>query len=175
MNALQDSLTGGVQVGRSFFTYPARPIDLGDFYELWTGLFQSTILGSRPYINVDIAHKAFPSSLALIDIANRMGDRYDMFLDRHLRGLRILYALPGNDASKKGYKYNALGDIPAKEKFKVDDRDTNVLDYFRTKNIQLRNPNYRCIRVGNAVRSISLPMEFCSVAPGQVKQISLHL
>lgn len=171
-----------MQVGRSFFTYPSQRIDLGDCYELWTGLFQSTILGSRPYINVDIAHKAFPTAMTLLDVVDflmngrgSLQNELDRFvegsLDRHLKGLRIIYAPPGGDASKKAYKYSKLGQTPDREMFTVDNQKKSVLSYFQSKGIQLKYPKMKCVQVGNAVRSISLPMEFCSVAPGQV---SLH-
>lgn len=173
-----------MQVGRSFFTYPTQYNDLGDFYELWTGLFQSTILGSRPYVNVDIAHKAFPSGMDLLKIVdtlcanNRAGGlnmeldrRVEGDLDRHLKGLRIIYAPPGGDASRKSYKYSRLGLIPEREMFTVDGQQKSVLNYFQSKGITLRYPKLKCVKVGNAVRSISLPMEYCSVAGGQV---SLH-
>lgn len=107
----------GVQCGRSFYTAPVQPYSLGDNYELWTGLFQSTILGARPYLNVDIAHKAFPSPMNVIEIIKsfRNGDtsraldnRTAEELRTHLKGLRITYATPGQAASTKCYKFMDL-------------------------------------------------------------------
>lgn len=183
MMDFQDALTNGVQVGRSFFTYPDRPLDLGDFYDMWTGLFQSTILGRIPYINVDVAHKAFPSPMHLLDIVRgingnlRIADgnlntplrpNVAAILERHLRGLRIIYELPGQDASIKGYKFMGLCETPDRELFESDGRRISVLAYFQSRSRPIRFPLLPCIKVGNAVRNISLPMEFCRVPPGQV-------
>lgn len=180
---LQDALSNGVQVGRSFFTYPSRPLDLGDFYDLWTGLFQSTIIGSRPYINVDVAHKAFPAPMHLMDIVQGIYKNLRItdanvhtplrpnaanILERHLRGLRIIYEMPGQGASTKGYKFMALGQTPDKEKFESDGQLVSVLQYFQSKTHPIRFANLPCLKVGNALRNIALPMEFCRIPPGQV-------
>lgn len=182
-------MTNGVQVGRSFFPRPAgRPKDLGDFYELWTGLFQSTILGRIPYVNVDVAHKAFPTPLSLIEIMGQLlkqssnpdnryrnpnaGSLSDQ-LQKHLKGLRIVYKMPERDGviSYKSYKFLALGQPPASEYFPVDGQRTSVLDYFANKGVQLRHPEYPCMKVGSAVNSIALPPEFCHVPAGQVSSL----
>ncbi|PNF14863.1 hypothetical protein B7P43_G05156, partial [Cryptotermes secundus] len=57
------------QVGRSFFTPPRDQIlDLGDGLELWYGFFQSAILGWKPFVNIDVAHKGFPKAKNVVDI-----------------------------------------------------------------------------------------------------------
>lgn len=170
-------------MGRSFFPPPRDFYDLGDFYELWLGLFQSTVLGRVPYVNVDVAHKAFPTAMKLTAIVaglyqNTRGARGDLNtqLDRyveqnlvcHLRGLRILYEVSGQAASKKSYKFLKLSVPPAREEFMQEDRKTTVAAYFQSKGIRLQYPNLPCVRVGNDVRKIALPMEFCSIPPGQV-------
>lgn len=159
---------------------------MGDYYDLWTGLFQSALLGRIPYINVDIAHKAFPASMHVLDIAEGMmrnsrngGDlrspmdqHVENSLDKHLKGLRILYKVKGQEASAKSYKYSKLG-LPAnKLKFKMaNGREITVEQYFQNeKKIRLQFPHLPCITVGNAVKSVSLPMEFCSIPPGQVSK-----
>lgn len=59
-----------VRVGRSYFTPPDRNriISLGDGVELWHGFYQSAILGWKPYLNVDVAHKGFPSEMVVLDL-----------------------------------------------------------------------------------------------------------
>lgn len=43
-----------LQVGRSFFSPPqGRTVDLGNGLELWVGMFQSAIVGWKPFLNVD--------------------------------------------------------------------------------------------------------------------------
>lgn len=158
---------------------------MGDFYELWTGLFQSTILGRIPYVNVDVAHKAFPAPVHLLDVAHgllRGGDfnaplhpNIAMQLKKHLQGLRIIYDMTGQDASTKGYKFMALGETPDKEIFESNDRRISVLQYFQSKNCPLRFSKLQCIKVGNAVRNITLPMEFCRIPGGQVNIVILRI
>jgi len=43
-----------VPVGRSFFTPPrGEVVQLGDGLEMWYGIFQSAILGWKPFVNID--------------------------------------------------------------------------------------------------------------------------
>jgi len=45
---------GFVPVGRSFFTPPRGDVvQLGDGLEMWYGIFQSAILGWKPFVNID--------------------------------------------------------------------------------------------------------------------------
>ncbi|XP_014218616.1 protein argonaute-4 isoform X2 [Copidosoma floridanum] len=58
-----------ITVGRSFFRPPqGQPVYLGSGMDLWVGLFQSAVLGWKPFLNVDVAHKAFPKSQNVIDL-----------------------------------------------------------------------------------------------------------
>lgn len=170
-------------MGRSFFLSPTRQINLGDHYELWLGLFQSTVLGSVPYVNVDIAHKAFPMRIDLVPLLQQIGssqtrggqidlrrevDRRVLdALHTHLKGLRIGYRQPGVNALKS-YKYTELGRPANTNMFTNEGRQVSVSDYFRDKGHPLQFPNLPCLNVGSSVRSISLPMEFCFVIGGQV-------
>lgn len=107
----QRLLNVGVPDKRSFFL-PAtgRREYLGDFYELWLGLFQSVVLGNIPLLNVDVNHKAFPKRYnSLIDMfpdmqqdmrmnidPNQPLDRFVVqALQKHLGGLEICYRGPG--------------------------------------------------------------------------------
>lgn len=187
----QDALSNGVQVGRSFFPFPVRQSEyLGDFYDLWRGLFQSTILGRIPYVNVDIANKAFPTPMNVINIVdelykqnrNARGDRRSPLdrgiadqLHRHMRGLRIIYDMPGNQASAKSYKYLQLGEMPSREFFTNNDgARISVLDHMRQRNFTIQYENLPCIQVGNMVKKVSLPMEFCRIPPGQVSLLLIY-
>lgn len=58
-----------IQVGRSFFTPPKNKIlPLGDGMEMYYGFYQSAIVGWKPFLNVDVAHKAFPQAMRVIDL-----------------------------------------------------------------------------------------------------------
>lgn len=165
-----------VTVGRSFFLPPSPKVDLGDGYELWHGLFQSAILGDRAYLNVDVAHKGFPSEVSIIDIIK--GFRYDNNPDREmsessirnlterLKGLNIIYQLPSTGRSL--YRFNGLKGSSRTQTFFMEDKtEMTVEKYFATKNIKLKYPLLPCVWVGNRVRNIYLPSEFCKIQEGQ--------
>lgn len=170
----------GVSVGRSFYQplmQNNRRVDLGDYYDLWTGLFQSTVLGSIPYLNVDIAHKAFPSPVKMLDMLRDMridpargcDDRALMALKETMRGLRIRCERPNAPDSAKNFKFLDFGETAARYKFKNDDgKMMTVQEYFQAKhNVRLQFPNLPCVRAAPADRNIYLPMEFCSIADNQ--------
>lgn len=178
----------GVGVGRAFYKpliENNRPYDLGDDFDLWTGLFQSTILGSRPYLNVDIAHKAFPRPVPLLDLLaskrcdpNRGIDPRTMEgLRSHLKGLRISYAVPNHPKTLKSYKFNDFRDPPSQHKFKNDkDKMVTITEYMQTTyNVKLKFPNLPSIWVGAPDRKIYLPLEFCSIAANQVGFLLKHI
>lgn len=158
---------------------PSRKFDLGDNYELWTGLYQATVLGSRPYLNVDVAHKAFPSQDNVIDILANMRNvdlkrplqqQTQYALQSHLNGLMINYATPGNDASRRSYKF--LGFNPDARTFKFksdqDNKQYTIVDYFRSRGVNIQYPFLPTLKLGNSVKNITVPMEFCSIAGNQV-------
>lgn len=142
------------------------------------GIFQSTVLGSKPYLNVDVSHKAFPAPISILEIVktnrldpNReMQDRDKYPIRTHLKGLNIVYKLPKSPGFET-YKFNDLKESARRLMFKCDDtqRQMSIEEYFKQKKgITLQYPNLPCLWVGSTVRNICLPMEFCSVAPGQV-------
>lgn len=158
---------------------PSNRIDLGDNYELWTGLYQSAVLGSRPYLNVDIAHKAFPSRMPILDILAKMRgvdlkrklDRgVEIALQSHLKGLSIDYKLPAQEASCRTYKFMSIGAIPKQVKFRNDQdkKEYTVESYLLSRGVQIRFPNLPTLKLGNSVKNITVPMEFCSIAGCQV-------
>ncbi|XP_073837343.1 protein argonaute-2-like isoform X3 [Musca autumnalis] len=167
----------GIRVGRSFFCKPSNPFDLEDGYEAWTGLFQAAILGEQPFLNVDISHKSFPRECTLLDylynqripLDQPLGNYEYRDVERYLRGIDIVYKPPASFGSfDKKYKVLGIGDPASRLKFKNDDgAEMTVAAYFASKGYQLKYPNLNCLKVGSTVRSISLPMELCSIAEGQ--------
>ncbi|XP_069693993.1 protein argonaute-2-like isoform X2 [Periplaneta americana] len=170
-----------VPVGRSFFTPPqGHVVKLGDGLELWYGIFQSAILGWKPFLNVDVAHKGFPTSQncvdALLDICRvnpqeELRPREIEDFQKYIRGLKIEYMLPNNPSSKRTYKVNRVVQSPQRQRFELDNgQQTTVLEYFRTvKRVPLRYPNLPCLHVGspNRPKPIFVPLEFCTVVKGQ--------
>lgn len=172
-------LKRGVSGGRSFFLPPeGRREYLGDFYELWLGLFQSVVLGNVPLLNVDVNHKAFPKRYnSLVDMfpdmerdlrlsinPNQPLDRNVLFaLERHLSGLDICYN------GMQVQKFQSVADTPDRERF-TDDKgqQKTIAQYFKDTNRTIRYPSLPCIKIGNTVRSITVPMELCSIPDTQV-------
>lgn len=157
---------------------PSRQIDLGDNYELWTGLYQATVLGSIPYLNVDIAHKAFPSTLQVIDMLSnmrvdlrkRLDPRTERDLLSHLKGLMINYKMPSNEASCRTFKFLSLSADSRTVKFRSDqdNKEYNLVNYFQSRGVTIQYPNLQTLKLGNAIKNITVPMEFCSIAGYQV-------
>ena len=129
------------------------------------------------YLNVDILHKAFPSSMPLLDFVSSLTrdgriprdlDGRQMFsLESHLKMLSIGYRLSPNDPVKT-YGFNRLIK-PNEATFKDENNRTmTVADYFRMKKgINLRYPNMPYLWVGSRNKNIYLPLEFCEIPAGQ--------
>ncbi|XP_031627620.1 protein argonaute-2 [Contarinia nasturtii] len=174
----QAHLKSGVVGGRSFYLPPPNRIYLGDFYELWLGLFQSMVLGKTPFLNVDVNHKAFPKRYAsLLDLLKDMDKNvnlnreldYDakMMLKRHLSGLELYYNKP-NDKPMI-FKFMEIVDPPAKNVFTTEDgQQKTILQYFQETNRRIQFPNLNCIRLGSHIKSIKVPIEFCSISDSQM-------
>ncbi|CRK93503.1 CLUMA_CG007039, isoform A [Clunio marinus] len=177
-NSLINS-NGATQAGRTFYFAQSRPLLLGNGLELWLGLFQSAVLGRDAlYLNVDVAHKAFPSSMLLIDLIrsfdrNNQLPRY--FDDRLIRQLTEFLKMlsvgyrPNRNQPGKTYGFNALKGPANRETF-VDESGIKmtVEQYFRMKKgIKLQFPDFPVLWVGSRVRNICLPMEFCEIPAGQ--------
>uniref|UniRef100_A0A1A9VF83 Uncharacterized protein n=1 Tax=Glossina austeni TaxID=7395 RepID=A0A1A9VF83_GLOAU len=169
----------GIRVGRSFYRKPAEFYDLGDGYEMYTGIYQAAILGEVPLLNVDISHKSFPKTQSIIQYlkecgidTNRTIEDYRMkkTILQFLKGIDVVYAPPASfGALPKKKKVLDIGDAPAKTFFTLDDgTKMNVKDYFASKGCILQYPYLNCITSGSTTKKIALPMEFCSVAEDQV-------
>lgn len=163
---------------------------MGNFCDLRLGLFQSMVLGERPFLNVDVSHKAFPTQYnSLTDLLRQMADelsnpgrnqffRIDLHqpledkvgqkLKAHLSGLEVCY---NSDATKRIYKFIDLGQTPAQEMF-VPQGGTvrkSVWQYFKEIGRKITYPEMPCIKLGSRTNPIAVPMEFCSIFGNQVR------
>lgn len=174
---------GFVPVGRSFFTPPrGEVVQLGDGLEMWYGIFQSAILGWKPFVNIDVAHKGFPKAQNVVDAMYeicgppRDGPEFNLHqkedFARFIRGLKVEYMLPNNPSSKRTYRVNQLVDCPARLRFQLENNQkVTVQDYFlHKKNVTLKCPYFPCLHVGSMKREtpIYLPSELCWVVKSQV-------
>ncbi|XP_055589001.1 protein argonaute-2 [Uranotaenia lowii] len=165
-----------VKFKRSVYMIPKQPEDVGSNHELWYGLFQSAILGSVPYLNIDVSHKAFPSGGEILKILsdltriNNLNEPLQQWaeqeLNNYLKGMEIMYH--GPDGVQKLYKFNGLRGPANQQKFKNQDgMEMTVAQYFQQRGKPLRYPNLPVMHVGSSVRNVMLPMELCTVPRGQ--------
>lgn len=153
--------------------------------EMYHGFYQSAIRGWKPLLNVDVAHKAFPKNINVVDAlaqllsgrqevrpeSLRQLDRYqEETLAKYIKTLRVTYEIPGQPGSKKNYRVNGLGGPASKTTFVNNGETMTILQYFaKMKNYRLRCPDLPTLWVGNAQRpdKILLPMECCVILEGQ--------
>lgn len=165
----------GIAVKQTFYSPPDRSMDLSVFSELYTGLFQSVVLGSKIFLNVDIVHKAFTKEVSIINVIKQVINPNESLkfyqineLNENLQDLTLIYELPGNIA--RTYKFfRFIKETPSEKQFKMEDgRTITIQKYFQTiKGLNLRFPNLPCIEIGSSIRTIFVPAEFCRVAGGQ--------
>lgn len=175
----QEHLRNGVVGGRSFFLPPENREYLGDCYELWLGLFQSMVLGDVPFLNVDVNHKAFPKRYpSLIELLRDMEREFDpargldQFLEnalrRHLAGLEIRYNKPNDMAMI--YKFMDIVGPPGNVRFTLENgQQKTILQYFKDTGRTIRYEKLPCIKLGNTIKNITVPMELCAIPDTQVR------
>jgi eukaryotic translation initiation factor 2C len=180
-----------VQVGRSFFNPPKdRAVELGGGLELWYGFYQSAVLGWKPFVNIDVAHKGFPSARNVVDIIldvcrlrhedlqKGLTERQKADFLNYIRGLKIDYMLKNIPTSKRTYKVNDITKSAVEQFFELDDKQLiSVAEYYaRQKKITLSYPHLPCLHVGsmNRLNPIYVPAELCSVTKGQVTNRTMN-
>lgn len=171
-----------IPAGRSFFTKPRNEIlRLGDGMEMYYGFYQSAVLGWKPFLNVDVAHKAFPISQQVtavirelydLDEASLQRPQVDWYkLENFIKTLKVRYEIPNQPTSRKVYRVNGLGRSPLDEVFTPEGKQPiKIVDYFKIdKRFNLRYPSLPCLWVGNRERKprILLPAELCFIVEGQ--------
>ncbi|XP_076684967.1 argonaute 2 isoform X5 [Andrena cerasifolii] len=181
-----------IPVGRSLFQQPepGRVVSLSNGLDLWVGVFQSAVVGWRTYLNIDVAHKGFPTPQSVMNLMRELCQnprsntesrlspdevKYNSAkIMKFLKGLKIQYEIPGQPNTKRTYRVNELVDCPRKNKFSLDNGTlSTVEDYFsQTKKYRLQFPDLPCLWVGSRTnqKKIHLPVELCTIVAGQVTQ-----
>lgn len=67
-----------IRIGRSFFSPPKTDYALGDGCVLYRGFSQSAVLRWKPFVNVDVANKAFTVSTNIVDLLKEMFPKSDL-------------------------------------------------------------------------------------------------
>nr|XP_026484149.1 protein argonaute-2-like isoform X1 [Vanessa tameamea] len=178
----QGTLENYVKVGRQYFMRPKNPIDLFYGMEMWTGLFQSAIFTSRAFINIDVAHKAFPRYQSLIEALIkdfRLDPKKPLnqqrgvdYFEQFIKGLRVVARIGGGEKIRE-YICNGLVDPANRLTFPLNDpaeqgKTVTVEKYFEIdKKYRLRYPYLNCMWVGPKDKNIYYPMELLHISFGQ--------
>ncbi|KAJ8673621.1 hypothetical protein QAD02_004883 [Eretmocerus hayati] len=176
-------------VGRSFFVPPRNPRSLGGGMDLWQGLFQSAVIGWKPFLNIDVAHKGFPKGQGVLDtIKNICGNaqptaddyttmvqRNQETIDKFLKGLKVVYQIPHIPTSRRTYRVNGLlRKTPREDVFEHEGHRISVEQYYRLqKQYTIRYPNLPLLWVGTKEKNIHVPIELCDIVSGQATQKKL--
>ncbi|XP_029665997.1 protein argonaute-4 isoform X2 [Formica exsecta] len=173
-----------LSVGRSLFWNTDDSEPLGGGLSLSRGGFSSAVLGWKPYINIDVVHKGFPTSQNVISLMAELtrargqapspaevNDRRNREkIEKFLKGLKVIYQIPGQSRTKRTYRLNGLGPSAVQHQFECDGSMITIIQYFaQSKNYNLRYPDLPCLWAGatNRAEKIYLPAELCTIAPGQ--------
>ncbi|KOX67889.1 Protein argonaute-2 [Melipona quadrifasciata] len=177
-----------IPVGRSLFQQPeGRVVSLSNGLDLWVGVFQSVVIGSKPYLNIDVAHKGFPTEQPVINLmkefcknpkSNVLPEiitaadvrRNEEKITKFLKGLKVQYELPGQPTTKRTYPVNGLVAPPRNNRFNLSDgTKCTVEEYFlQTKKYKIKYNDLPCLWVGSKSTNIHVPPELCRVVAGQV-------
>ncbi|XP_034483722.1 protein argonaute-2 isoform X2 [Drosophila innubila] len=174
-----------IRAGRSFFKTSdnGSRVSLGDGYEALVGLYQSFVLGDKPFVNVDVSHKSFPIAVPVAEyitshaLGNRVSDLRNYTLTDgdlwriipFIKGINIVYEPPKSFATApRVYKVNGFSAQPAcSQKFELDGKTMTIEAYFASRNYKLQYPKMQCLHVGPPVKNIYLPIELCRIEEGQ--------
>ncbi|KAG8037434.1 hypothetical protein G9C98_005644, partial [Cotesia typhae] len=174
-----------ISIGRSFFQCPqSQAFDLDNGMELWVGMFQSAVLGWKPYFNVDISHKSFPKAVSVMEaikeqcaepkkpppqeLTAEMISKSMVSINKFLEGMKIVFQIPNKPSTKRNFSVNGLG-LPAKDaKFTLDNgQESTVANYFhRLKGYKIKRADLPCLWVGSKQKKVLVPIELCTIAAG---------
>ncbi|XP_043502637.1 protein argonaute-2-like [Polistes fuscatus] len=182
-------LTYNFPVGRSIFWQPRYGgKDLTGGMEAWTGQFQSAILGWKPLLNIDVAHKGFPTSQNVIDVIKQFCSNCDgnispkiislnqKKINIYLDKLKVHYEIPNVPTSRRTHIARGLIDESPKTcRFsRSDGTSCTVEEYFRyDKRYIIKYPDWPCLWIGAPEKKIYVPPELCVIVPGQVNRRKL--
>eukprot|EP00795_Rhopilema_esculentum_P001647 gene1647-16114_t len=158
-------------IGRSFFSMPTNPFDLGEGCELW---YAATAF----YKTQDVLD-FLKEILQKNDIPRILNDAERVRFSKSIKGLKVqLNHIVGHKHQKRilGIAKESSEEI----KFDLEQegkktRRISVAEYFKTTyNMVLRFPKLPCLKAGSDKKVVHLPMEVCTIVPGQrcVKKLS---
>ncbi|KAI9104430.1 Piwi domain-containing protein [Phlyctochytrium arcticum] len=169
-------------IGRCFYT-PDSAAAIANGAQLWQGFHQSI----RPtrgqmLINLDVSATAFYQPGPVVemvakilgrqsaaDLRSPLTERDRQKIEKVLKGLKIVVTHRGQIRRK--FRVSKVTPTPAnRTMFSLEESgvENSVAGYFQSKyNSQLYFPHLPCLVVGDPARQVYLPMEVCSIVPGQ--------
>jgi eukaryotic translation initiation factor 2C len=168
-----------------------------DFEELAGGLvalrgYYSSVrcATGRILLNLNVTSGAFYQTVSVINLLSRFGNRDLEQQEIFVRKLKVLYERPGKTPVKsektiigfaktpnmKAPKFEVKRFGNAREvQFEYEDRSgpnvqkrkTSVFDFFKSLGVTLNRPDLPVLNVGTIIDPIYVPMEMCTVLPGQ--------
>lgn len=181
---LKPQNTNFLKAGRSYFTKPlGNIVYLGKGMEMWPGIFQSAIFASRPFINIDAAHKGFPKAQSVLDMFKEFRANLDSPLDnqrglrdeidKFVKGLKVQVPIAGTQNNLREMKCGGLDNGANRIVFTLDDgkghkQQMDVAKYFASKGVRLRYPHLNCLWFGTKEKRIHYPPELCFIPSEQV-------
>lgn len=169
--------TNAIPFGKQFY-FPETKTSLSPSMELWRGLFQSTVMGTKSlYVNTDVLNKAVASECEVLDILRP--DNFGTIKEwqekqavEHLKMLKIVYQIKGNGNFRPVVKhFYRFGKSAMDQRITIEGRSMSVQEYFKSKyKITLRFPKLPLIQVLPAKDNIFYPVEFCRIVGGQLNQ-----
>ena len=185
-----------VPIGRSFFSKPAKPFNLGAGKEVWSGYYQSVrpVMGWKVMLNVDTAATAFYTEQSVFDFMCTLlrrcsprdatrpltdRDRQE-FMHRELKdferkrfsqeikGLKIVVS---HLSYPRKYKVVDVTRCTVKtQTFPLDDGSKCTVEHYFKKTYPkslINFPKLPCLQVGQKSRNVYLPIEVCTIVGGQ--------
>lgn len=132
-----------------------------------------------------MAHKGFPKAQTVIELMqdlctdprsrNPEADKPkiltpDMIkwnkdrINKYLKGLKVIYEIPGIPSSQRTHRVNELGPSPRDHKFTSDNKTYSIEQYFmQEKHYKIREPNLPSLWIGTREKHIYVPVEVNSI------------
>ncbi|KAG5325951.1 AGO2 protein, partial [Acromyrmex heyeri] len=171
-------------IGRSlYWDIDTKKESLGDGLSLSTGGFLSGVLGWKPYLNVDVAHKGFTTNLRVLQYIIKVTKSNEQNLSHQkvmqhknkilgfLKGLKVTYAIPNSPISKRTFRVLDLWPESCDtHKFTSSDKTYTITQYFRDiKKYDIKKTDLPTLHVGKTSNGgkILVPLELCTIVAGQ--------
>lgn len=86
--------------------------------------------------------------------------RYREDITKFLKGLKVVYEIPGHSTSRRTQRVNGLVTDARNNRFEHNGQKITIFDYYRLeKKYTIKHSDYPCLWVGNRDKNIHVPVE----------------